>query len=680
MLVVSPPPPATPSPKLSSRLSLASHSSISSPSSSSSLFHSGMPPVSHSPKHVQRLHTKQSHQAGDCATDNGLGLMTADVPTSGSSSLFSPNSHTTAQATPSATSLHQYYTQHQHAVSNSSSSSSAGSRPSSAQASPPPPTHIGLFASPNITHSPKSASKATLSAVHGFTPQSVLLSSQSHSPSALSIPPSAPSSASRPSKPSRHNASLPPPLQYTQSPLGTSGPTVATSLGGSVPGTLSLGPVNSSGRPVLSFDTAPPVTPVNTVTPFHQFRSPTRTASPEAATHFGSTTVSPQHQQYGSSISQTLKNGLPHLNHHSSSFSGASQSSTSSNYAPSGMGGIPLRPTLSIASGISNMSGISLSAVSSAAQSRQSSVFGVPRRPSTANYSSFLEGVSHVTRVRSPSLRGHSRSGSFGELASTVSASGSGGVSGHPSSQQALARRDSDFANLHASGSSGKPWHTLDDVDEVPGWDDNHLMTPNSPTPRRHGFFSRNPSALSLLRAELFTAEREPGSTQTSPLPIRNTRTNGRHDFDDDEYAERTFVDRRDDVLFPRHAATEYDQARTPNTSKGALSSTLTMGTIGADGFLSPPLGYAGNTGPSATVTGTFPAEFVDDEDERRHLANLDEELVWTDQDLNALVEHDRLGIGLMHEGYPIVEALDRAGTNYPAPDDGIRFEVVRRL
>jgi len=55
---------------------------------------------------------------------------------------------------------------------------------------------------------------------------------------------------------------------------------------------------------------------------------------------------------------------------------------------------------------------------------------------------------------------------------------------------------------------------------------------------------------------------------------------------------------------------------------------------------------------------------------------------------LNSLQEGDRLGIGLSHEGYPVVDALIESTTTstsspqspFRSPDDGIQFEVVRQL
>lgn len=276
---------------------------------------------------------------------------------------------------------------------------------------------------------------------------------------------------------------------------------------------------------------------------------------------------------------------------------------------------------------------------SSAASSRHPS-----RRPSLATLQSFLEGVNHVTRVRSPSLRGHSRSGSFDDFGSVVG-------SGAPSSVFSL--------SSSRGGGENQPWH-LDDVDEVPSWEEHNktfsIPTPNSPTPRNRtlltGFTSsfnarqhnRDMSALASRR-DLFTPDNEygPSSMQTSPVPIpigRDGRQHSGDDFNDefDEYAERTFVDRRDITLFPDH---------------------------------------------------------IRDEDEQRHLRNLEEqegayrdesygqgdENVWTDSDLNSLQEGDRLGIGLTHDGYPIIDALDSSPESpFRSPDDGIQYEIVRQL
>ena len=116
------------------------------------------------------------------------------------------------------------------------------------------------------------------------------------------------------------------------------------------------------------------------------------------------------------------------------------------------------------------------------------------------------------------------------------------------------------------------------------------------------------------------------GTYMSSPLPIPggisfNGAVNG---DDDDEFAERTFVDRRDVALFPDH---------------------------------------------------------VKQEDEQRHLQNLEEDTCWTEQDLNTLQEGDRLGIGLRLQSYPIVDALDgNAEGGIRAPDDGIQYEIIRQL
>ena len=70
----------------------------------------------------------------------------------------------------------------------------------------------------------------------------------------------------------------------------------------------------------------------------------------------------------------------------------------------------------------------------------------------------------------------------------------------------------------------------------------------------------------------------------------------------------------------------------------------------------------------------------MDDEDEVELLQNLDES-IWTEKDLNALQEGDRLGIGLHYDGFPVVDALDsHIDSPYLSPDDGIQFEIVRQL
>lgn len=234
---------------------------------------------------------------------------------------------------------------------------------------------------------------------------------------------------------------------------------------------------------------------------------------------------------------------------------------------------------------------------------------------------SFLEGVNHVTRVRSPSLRGHSRRNSFDE-GTPNSFAGSIG----------LPRVDSE---------GDRPWH-LDDVDEVPSWEDQKHMLPNSPTPTRPGLWLRDPSDVSLHKA-LFTTEREPPSHPTSPLPIHRTQAidiGGKGDFndEDDEFAERTFRDTRDLPLFPNHG------------------------------------GYRSNGMEDSTT------DLDRDDDMHRRMM---EDSTWTEQDLNALVEGDRLGLGLTHEGFPIVDALDMpfdTSASQMMPDDGIQFEIVRQL
>lgn len=110
-------------------------------------------------------------------------------------------------------------------------------------------------------------------------------------------------------------------------------------------------------------------------------------------------------------------------------------------------------------------------------------------------------------------------------------------------------------------------------------------------------------------------------------MPIRS---NNRHDFsaadDDDDLGERTFVDRRDSTLFPKHAGLH-----------------------------------------------------MDDEDEERHLRNL-EESSWSEQDLNLLQEGDRLGIGLTHEGLHIVNALDATPDSPGGETEAVQYEIVRQL
>lgn len=117
-------------------------------------------------------------------------------------------------------------------------------------------------------------------------------------------------------------------------------------------------------------------------------------------------------------------------------------------------------------------------------------------------------------------------------------------------------------------------------------------------------------------------------------------------DDDDDEFAERTFVDRRDPTLFPKH-----------------------MNSDGTD--LSEPT--------AADARYRLDNE-VNEYDEMKHLQNL-EESVWSEKELNTLQEGDRLGIGLTHEGYTVVDALESSvDSPFKGPDDGVQFEVVRQL
>ena len=253
---------------------------------------------------------------------------------------------------------------------------------------------------------------------------------------------------------------------------------------------------------------------------------------------------------------------------------------------------------------------------------------------------SFLEGVNHVTRVRSPSLRGHSRAGSL-DGSQTSSVAGGGAGSGFFSRKDSMIMGD-------------RPWHE-DDIEEVPSWEEHsRYLTPSSPTPRQNdSLFGPARSVQPLLRrdgylggapvvgspTDLFTPENEfePSTFRgASPRPIGPSRA---VDFailspedDYDEYAERTFVDRRDMALFPHHGRDSNDH--------------------------------------------------VKQEDEAAHLANLEEDSLWTESDLNTLQEGDRLGIGLDLEGYPIVDALE-SGAESPfriPDDDGIQYEVIRQL
>ena len=158
----------------------------------------------------------------------------------------------------------------------------------------------------------------------------------------------------------------------------------------------------------------------------------------------------------------------------------------------------------------------------------------------------------------------------------------------------------------------------------------------------------------------------------------------------EDEYAERTFVDRREGALFPRHVNFDTRQAEngystaTPKGLWNGQASTVTLGNhVGPDGLLSPPVGF----GQAQFANANHAPSELDEEDERRHLANLQEEGVDDDWSLDALFEGDRLGIGLMHEGHAIVDALDDSQASetpsqslHSPLDDGIQFEVVRRL
>lgn len=103
-----------------------------------------------------------------------------------------------------------------------------------------------------------------------------------------------------------------------------------------------------------------------------------------------------------------------------------------------------------------------------------------------------------------------------------------------------------------------------------------------------------------------------------------------------------------------------------------------------------------------------FP-DHIREEDEQRHLRNLNEQVdstgktragpdtiddysggssnhpadFWTEQDLNSLQEGDRIGIGLTHEGFLVVDALDNnqdSSQDDAISDDGIQFEIVRQL
>lgn len=262
-----------------------------------------------------------------------------------------------------------------------------------------------------------------------------------------------------------------------------------------------------------------------------------------------------------------------------------------------------------------------------------------------------MEGVNHVTRVRSPSLRGHSRSGSFDDLDSVISST----------------NRSASVLSLSSNKGGSRPWH-LDDVDEIPSWEqhnDNNSFRAISPTPRNRSYLTdsnfnarhRNGSAVSIRR-DLYTPDNEygpSGGLYTSPQPIviGGARRNDSYDEEYDEYAERTFVDRRDMTLFPDHIKEEDEQRHLRNLDEGQD-------------------GIGGNHA----------------EDDYSGGSNLQPHDFWTEQDLNSLQEGDRLGIGLSHEGYPVVDALIESTTTstsspqspFRSPDDGIQFEVVRQL
>lgn len=144
--------------------------------------------------------------------------------------------------------------------------------------------------------------------------------------------------------------------------------------------------------------------------------------------------------------------------------------------------------------------------------------------------------------------------------------------------------------------------------------------------------YSHNPSALSLHQPDFSIHETDSVSQPTSPLPIRTAKHTTFSagplyaDDDDDNLADRTFVDRRDTLLFPKHT-------------------------------------------------------FFDDQDDERPYHQTSGDHLWTEKDLNALQEGDRLGIGLQHEGFLVVDALEQSPeSNYGTPDDGILFEIVRQL
>jgi len=256
----------------------------------------------------------------------------------------------------------------------------------------------------------------------------------------------------------------------------------------------------------------------------------------------------------------------------------------------------------------------------------------------------------------------------------------------------------------------------LDDVDEVPSWEEHNRtfkagngFSGNgngtssaassravSPTPRNRSFFTgyynsglqarhRNGSHVSLRAGaggnggrDLYTPENEhnhPVIQQTSPLPIGISIANGKNlsanieTYDDeyDEYAERTFVDRRNNnTLFPDHIRDEDEQRHLRNLEEQEHDIDH----------------YSTHSGGGRYLSGDDPSA---------ELANS-----WSDADLNSLQEGDRLGIGLLHEGHLIVDALEGGssstligdnkeadGAKSPARsllDDGIQFEIVRQL
>jgi len=175
-----------------------------------------------------------------------------------------------------------------------------------------------------------------------------------------------------------------------------------------------------------------------------------------------------------------------------------------------------------------------------------------------------------------------------------------------------------------------------------------------------------------------YTPENEqlPILQQTSPLPIGISIAGGAKNgesYDDeyDEYAERTFVDRRDHVaLFPDHIRDEDEQRHLRNLEEQDIDYSS----------------YAHN--------GRYRSG-----DDHASAAAADLQNSWTDADLNSLQEGDRLGIGLLHEGHLIIDALEGSSSTTMAiaqevddgadggaqspirsPDDGIQFEIVRQL